>query len=205
VISSLHIRLLGGFQLSADDTPLPVHGQRRFQKLLAYLVLDRDAPQSRAHVAFVIWPDSTDATVAPCAWLYGVRLWQASFRFSYRYKATFGSGDTATTDAAAIFTTLLTADPGAAAPALDWHAPVGQAGQGFVTEHWQETQKGAVSAVDSGSDSPAYVPALGPRVESTVAYLHTDPQGCSYTLDFGAKLTRVTIQTDAHCFWQTGT
>ncbi|MFL5800651.1 MAG: hypothetical protein ACJ8CR_02810 [Roseiflexaceae bacterium] len=145
-----------------------------------------------APVSYVARPPA-DATAAPCAWLYGVRLWQASFRFSYRYKATFGSGDTATTDAAAIFTTLLTADPGAAAPALDWHAPVGQAGQGFVTEHWQETQKGAVSVVDSGSDSPAYVPALGPRVESTVAYLHTDPQGCSYTLDFGAKLTRVTI------------
>ncbi|MFL5800652.1 MAG: hypothetical protein ACJ8CR_02815 [Roseiflexaceae bacterium] len=61
MISSLQIRLLGGFQISADDTPLPVHGQRRFQELLAYLVLDRDAPQSRAHVAFVIWPDSTDA------------------------------------------------------------------------------------------------------------------------------------------------
>jgi predicted ATPase/DNA-binding SARP family transcriptional activator len=61
VISSLHIQLLGGFQISADATPLPILGQRRFQELLAYLLLHHAAPQSRAHLAFVIWPDSSDA------------------------------------------------------------------------------------------------------------------------------------------------
>jgi CARDB len=146
-----------------------------------------------APVGHAAWPQ-TSAAAARCAWLYGVRVWQASLRFSYRYKAT-SAGSTATTDAAASFTTVLTTDPGGAAGALDWHTPVGQAGQGFVTEHWQETQKGVISVVDNGSGPPEYVPALGPRTESTVAYLHTDSQGCSYTLDLGAKLSHVTIHS----------
>jgi DNA-binding SARP family transcriptional activator len=33
----------------------------RLQSLLAYLLLHRDAPQSRAHLAFLFWPESTEA------------------------------------------------------------------------------------------------------------------------------------------------
>lgn len=33
----------------------------RVQSLLAFLLLHRDAPQGRARVAFLLWPDSTDA------------------------------------------------------------------------------------------------------------------------------------------------
>ena len=41
--------------LSLDiDTP-------RLQSLLAYLILHRDAPQSRAHLAFIFWPDTSEA------------------------------------------------------------------------------------------------------------------------------------------------
>ena len=33
----------------------------RLQSLLAYLLIHRDAPQQRQHLAFVLWPDSTEA------------------------------------------------------------------------------------------------------------------------------------------------
>ena len=33
----------------------------RLQALLAYLLLHRDAPQSRQQVAFLFWPDTTEA------------------------------------------------------------------------------------------------------------------------------------------------
>src|SRR5258707_14291118 len=33
----------------------------RLQALLAYLLLHRDAPQDRSHLAFLFWPDSTEA------------------------------------------------------------------------------------------------------------------------------------------------
>jgi DNA-binding SARP family transcriptional activator len=58
---SLNIRLLGDFRLDHGDTPLTGVNTPRLQSLLAYLLLHRDAPQSRAHLAFQFWPDSTDA------------------------------------------------------------------------------------------------------------------------------------------------
>src|SRR5437667_11949496 len=33
----------------------------RLQSLLAYLLLHRSTPQGRSHLAFALWPDSTDA------------------------------------------------------------------------------------------------------------------------------------------------
>src|SRR5260370_1310896 len=33
----------------------------RLQSLLAYLVLHRTAPQARSHLAFLLWPDSSEA------------------------------------------------------------------------------------------------------------------------------------------------
>ncbi len=43
------------------DTPVTNVNTARLQSLLAYLVLHRDAPQSRQHLAFLFWPDSTEA------------------------------------------------------------------------------------------------------------------------------------------------
>ena len=57
----LHIQLLGEFCLHSDDTPILGVNTPRLQSLLAYLLLHRDAPQSRSHVAFQFWPDSTEA------------------------------------------------------------------------------------------------------------------------------------------------
>ncbi|HEU5098754.1 MAG TPA: BTAD domain-containing putative transcriptional regulator [Roseiflexaceae bacterium] len=57
----LHIQLLGGFRLIADNTPLTTFDSPRLQALLAYLLLQRAAPHARIHLAFQLWPDTTEA------------------------------------------------------------------------------------------------------------------------------------------------
>jgi DNA-binding SARP family transcriptional activator len=57
----LHVRLLGDFAISMGDTPVTTFDSPRLQSLLAYLLLHRDAPQSRRHIAFHFWPDSSEA------------------------------------------------------------------------------------------------------------------------------------------------
>jgi DNA-binding SARP family transcriptional activator len=56
----LHIRLLGDFTLSCDGGPVEGITTPRLQSLIGYLVLHRDAPQLRQHLAFVFWPDSSE-------------------------------------------------------------------------------------------------------------------------------------------------
>ena len=59
----LHIRLLGDCSLCYDGAPAVTGASipPACSRLLAYLLLHRDAPQSRSHVAFQFWPDSTEA------------------------------------------------------------------------------------------------------------------------------------------------
>ena len=57
----LHIQLLGEFRLASGDTPVTSIDKPRLQSLLASLVLHRNAPQSRSHLAYLLWPESTDA------------------------------------------------------------------------------------------------------------------------------------------------
>ena len=57
----LHVQLLGECSLKYDEKPVTGVNTPRLQSLLAYLLLHRDAPQSRSHVAFQFWPDSTEA------------------------------------------------------------------------------------------------------------------------------------------------
>jgi len=57
----LHIHLLGEFRLSCDEEPVSTFNAPRLQALLAYLLLHRDAPQPRHHLAFLLWPDTTEA------------------------------------------------------------------------------------------------------------------------------------------------
>lgn len=56
----LHIRLLGDCCLSYGESSVVDVNTPRLQSLLAYLLLHRDAPQFRAHVAFQFWPDSAE-------------------------------------------------------------------------------------------------------------------------------------------------
>jgi DNA-binding SARP family transcriptional activator len=58
---TLSIRLLGDFSLIYGDEPVAGINTPRLHSLFAYLVLHRDAPQLRQHLAFLFWPDSSEA------------------------------------------------------------------------------------------------------------------------------------------------
>lgn len=57
----LSVSLLGGFRITDDETPVPGVDTPRLQSLLAYLMLHSGASQSRAHLAFLFWPESSEA------------------------------------------------------------------------------------------------------------------------------------------------
>ena len=58
---TLHIRLLGDFRILYGEEPVKEIDTPRPQSVLAYLLLHRQAPQARHHVAFALWPTSTEA------------------------------------------------------------------------------------------------------------------------------------------------
>ncbi|MEZ4619239.1 MAG: BTAD domain-containing putative transcriptional regulator [Caldilineaceae bacterium] len=57
----LQIQLLGDFRLTYGDELLTSLNAERPQSLLAYLLLHRRAPQPRQHIAFLLWPDSSES------------------------------------------------------------------------------------------------------------------------------------------------
>ncbi|HKF38699.1 MAG TPA: AAA family ATPase, partial [Ktedonobacteraceae bacterium] len=61
MVPNLRLRLLGEFLLLSGETPLTGIDVPRLQSLLAYLILHRTAPQSRSHLAYLLWPDSTES------------------------------------------------------------------------------------------------------------------------------------------------
>src|SRR5579864_2526603 len=60
-MSTLHLRLLGEFSLLYNDQQVTNLNTTRLRSLLTYLVLHRDVPQQRQHLAFLFWPDATEA------------------------------------------------------------------------------------------------------------------------------------------------
>ncbi|MCL4860228.1 MAG: AAA family ATPase [Caldilineaceae bacterium] len=58
---ALRLHLLNHFQLSCDGVPINGVNQARLQALLAYLALHRDAPVARQQLAFLFWPDTSEA------------------------------------------------------------------------------------------------------------------------------------------------
>jgi DNA-binding SARP family transcriptional activator len=56
----LEIRLLGDFRVEYDGASVDGLKRPRCQALLAYLLLHREAAQSRRHLAFLLWPDSSE-------------------------------------------------------------------------------------------------------------------------------------------------
>jgi DNA-binding SARP family transcriptional activator len=56
----LQIRLLGEFSLAYKGAPVPALSSARLHSVLAYLLLHRDAPQPRQHLAYLFWPDATE-------------------------------------------------------------------------------------------------------------------------------------------------
>jgi DNA-binding SARP family transcriptional activator len=61
MVRTLHIRLFGQFQAIYEGESLEALSSPRLQFLLAYLLLRRGTPQSRQHIAFTFWPDSTES------------------------------------------------------------------------------------------------------------------------------------------------
>src|SRR6266581_5814454 len=57
----LHLRLLGDFSLIYNDLQVTSLNTTRLRSLFAYLVLHRDVPQQRQHLAFLFWPDTTES------------------------------------------------------------------------------------------------------------------------------------------------
>lgn len=57
----LHIRLLGGVNIVHGAQAVTAVHSPRLHSLLGYLLLHRDAPQLRQHLAFTFWPDSSEA------------------------------------------------------------------------------------------------------------------------------------------------
>ena len=55
------LSLLGGFQLTWNGGQVTMIDMPRLRSLLAYLALHSGTRQSRTHLAFLIWPDSTEA------------------------------------------------------------------------------------------------------------------------------------------------
>ena len=60
-MSLLQIRLLGDFCLTSGSDVVEGVDTPRLQSLLAYLLLHRHAAQLRQHLAFLFWPDSSEA------------------------------------------------------------------------------------------------------------------------------------------------
>ncbi len=58
---TLDVRLLGQFHVTYGGEPVETLSSPRLQSLLAYLLLHRGTPLSRQQVAFLFWPDSTEA------------------------------------------------------------------------------------------------------------------------------------------------
>ena len=52
--------MLGALELRLGDARLPALDSARVESLLGYLLVHRQAPQLRQHLAFVLWPDSTE-------------------------------------------------------------------------------------------------------------------------------------------------
>src|SRR5260370_20607470 len=65
VVPNLRLHLLGEFLLLSGETPLTGIDVPRLQSLLAYLVLPHPAPQSRQHLAYLLWPDSSESHAQP--------------------------------------------------------------------------------------------------------------------------------------------
>lgn len=57
---TLRVQLLGDFHLTLGASPSPILHSSCLQSLLAYLILHRSAPQTRQHLAFLFWSDSTE-------------------------------------------------------------------------------------------------------------------------------------------------
>jgi predicted ATPase len=57
----LRVNFLGGFSLAHGGQSVVSLNTARLQSLLAYLILHADTPQPRQHIAFLLWPDTSES------------------------------------------------------------------------------------------------------------------------------------------------
>ena len=57
----LQAQLFGGFSLSYDNIAITGVNSARLQSFITFLILQADSPQSRQQVAFLFWPDTSEA------------------------------------------------------------------------------------------------------------------------------------------------
>src|SRR5438128_2460995 len=55
------IELLGGLRFTYRQQTVQTISTNRLKSLLAYLVLHADVPQSREHLAYLLWPESAES------------------------------------------------------------------------------------------------------------------------------------------------
>jgi DNA-binding SARP family transcriptional activator len=60
--AKLVIQLLGDFHIIYNGEPVEGFSTARLQSILAYLLLHHDIPQPRRHLAYLLWPDSNEAS-----------------------------------------------------------------------------------------------------------------------------------------------
>ena len=65
-MGTLKVRLFGGFEIQHDGQPLLQPASRRVRDLLCYLLLNRDRPQSRDHLAGQLWENFTESQARRC-------------------------------------------------------------------------------------------------------------------------------------------
>src|SRR3954471_17131066 len=59
--ASTRIQMFGTLQITHRQIALTSVNTNRLQSLLAFLVLNQDVAQSREHLAFLLWPESTES------------------------------------------------------------------------------------------------------------------------------------------------
>lgn len=59
-MESLQIHLLGQLRLFVGERPFPFKALPKARPILAYLLLNQDAPIQREALAFKLWPDVTE-------------------------------------------------------------------------------------------------------------------------------------------------
>ncbi|MGE5224179.1 MAG: AAA family ATPase, partial [Omnitrophica WOR_2 bacterium] len=57
----MQVQLLGGFGITYADKLVNGLNASRLQSLIAYLILTTNIPQARQHIAFILWPDTSEA------------------------------------------------------------------------------------------------------------------------------------------------
>src|SRR3979490_3229203 len=60
-MSLMRVELFGNLRITYQQQLITAINTNRLQSLFAFLLLSGDAPQSREHLAFLLWPESSES------------------------------------------------------------------------------------------------------------------------------------------------